>query len=171
MKKHTLLLAATLLLLQAFAQKTDVNKKLLTGTWNLRYFGNTDFVIDADNQLQTVTQRVKVVMAQAKDHILSEKDSAELVKQTYLQCRQVDSSTFQFNADRTAQLLFYLPIDGEAGTVKKATYYWVDDTHLMLDFGDDKTQLTVLVLNDKRFEARANDDKDPGERITLKLAK
>ncbi len=169
MKKYFLFIAASLLLFPAFAQKTDT--KLLTGKWNLRYFSTSDFTIDADHQLQTVTQRVKVVTALAKEHILSEKDSVELVAKTYVQCRQIDSSSFTFKANGDAEVLIYLPIDGEGGNLQKATYKWMDKTHVLIDFGDDKTQLTVTLLDAKHLEVQANEDKDPGERITLKFTR
>ncbi len=169
MKKYFLFIAASMLLFPAFAQKIDT--KLLTGIWNLRYFSTPDFTIDADHQLQTVTQRVKAVTSLAKEYLLAEKDSLELVKATYIQCRQIDSSSFKFNADGTAEVQIFLPIDGEGGNLQKATYKWMDKTHVLIDFGDDKTQLTVTLLDAKHLEVRANEDKDPGERITLKFTR
>ena len=176
MKKHILLFAATLLLFPAFAQKTD--RKLLTGSWNFRYFSVGDYTIDADNIKQTAAQRVKAAMAEAKDHLLSEKDSVALVEKAYKESAQIDSSSVRFNADGTIEVVLFLPVDGgsseepnqDAGKVQKGTYKWNGNNQLDVTLGEDLKVFTIRKLTANALELLVTEVGDT-EGITIKLKK
>lgn len=171
-------MAATFLLFSAFAQKAD--RKLLTGNWNFRYFSAGSYTIDADNIKQAAAQRVKAAVAEAKDHLLSAKDSVTLVEKAYKESAQIDSSNISFNADGTVEIVLYLPIDGgsseganqDAGKVEKGTYKWNGDNQLDVTLGSYLKVFTIRKLTANTLELVVTEVGDTeGEGVTIKLKK
>ncbi len=162
-------MAASILMLSAFAQTTD--KKLLTGHWKFYYFSTSDYTIHIDSMKQSAAVRVKAAIALAKDHLLSEKDSAELVAKTYYQGRQIDSSYMEFNKDGTVAIQLSLPVDEGDTDLKKGRYSWTSDRQFIVYLGEDKLLFTIHKFTANALEIVANEEQDAAARISIKLRK